>query len=368
MAKFGEQDLRSDYHFLGDAAQEVDRAKRQRYRDSLDGKKWQKEARVPRPPRAPRGEPQPPTPPPIPKGMGPLAPPRSLSAAHTQGQQKLVRGAEGFGVKLLLMPQGMSRHNRNNTRHHPRTGTITWRVEWEFASVEPEALSLDCCLDHAATWMAWLKATLIEDQPGKNLAVTRHNLRSYCEAVRRYLADGDGGGGGGGTDGGGGGGGGIRLFLRKEPNAANDPRYYAIDPRSSIKDSLAGKTVIGRFVCMLVCVLCAMCVWCSCCLCVGLGGLRSEHNTRARAQLCIHSHTKHTTHTEFPTVHVVLPAHASRYPLAPALITEIDSATAPPTQAMATTATESLTNPVPNAPGMHTAMPMGTAVDQMSLG
>jgi hypothetical protein len=74
-------------------------------------------------------------------------------------------------------------------------------------------------------------------------------------------ADGDGPGGGGDGPGGGGSGGGkggfqggrrpematalpLRIFLLREPPASADARYYAVDPRATIREVLAGKSVL----------------------------------------------------------------------------------------------------------------------------
>lgn len=123
-------------------------------------------------------------------------------------------------------------------------------------------------MDHGTTWMAWLRKTLADEQHREGQALARHALRAYVSAVRAYLQAQDGSpkrvdhavy---------------FRLLLRKEPNAANEPLYYSLDPGATVKDSVAGKTLI-----------------------------------------------------EFPTVHVVLADDATEYPLAPALITELDRGT-----------------------------------------
>ena len=287
MRAFGEQELRSDFHFLEDAAVEVDRAKRARYRDSVSGKRWSRQGPPSRAPTAAAAA--------AAAAAAEASQPHALllNAPHglvstTNGGtnhghgpgQKLVRKAEQAGVTLLLMPQGMSRQSRNTTVFQARSGSISWRVEWEFPRAQPEPLQLDSRLDHDTTWIAWLRRTLADDQPQhrEGQAVTRHALRAYVAAVRAYLQAQNRarlGKGNGGPEaervdfevdhavy--------FRLMLRKEPHAANEPLYYSLDPEATVKDSVAGKTLI-----------------------------------------------------EFPTVHVVLADDAAGYPLVPALVTEL---------------------------------------------
>ena len=118
--------------------------------------------------------------------------------------------------------------------------------------------------------MGWLRRTLTSDQHREGRAVTRHTLRAYVTAVRAYLQAQAAAGTGAAVDHSAY----FRLLLRKEPHAANEPRYFALDPEATIKSSLSGKTII-----------------------------------------------------EFPTVHVVLASGGtgySGYPLVPALVTELN--------------------------------------------
>ena len=158
-----------------------------------------------------------------------------LVQQHAPSDKKLVRGASEHHVKLLLMPPGMSRHERNTSYLDSKTGILHWRVEWEFAQIENSStvkhIAVTENAHHEKTWSSLLGIHLDECATGK--ADLRHNLRYFCEAFsracrKRYES--------GFED--------YRILLRKEPHPANDPRYYKINPYVSIRESLQHKTLI----------------------------------------------------------------------------------------------------------------------------
>jgi len=291
IGKFTEQDLRSDYHFLEDVGGGLGRAKRHRSRDVAEGKKWTKAQPAPRmavvedrADSAGSG----------PDRQAPSAPPGHVlmlgfeaSREKKPGaQNKLVKAAAQHGVTLLLMPQGMSRRV-TNTSYADKRMLLYWRVEFMFPVPEYGSLVtgqegrlskslpvLQATMPHVVveraaserTWKTLLEPRLGTASNGKGDAILRHVLRRHAEAFAKL----------GGeereseqipnaqtTSA-------FKLFLRKEPGAANNPLYYELDPRVSIGKSLKGKTVI-----------------------------------------------------EFPTVYFVLPLDYSKYSIVPALIEEV---------------------------------------------
>ena len=308
MSAYTEKNLRSDFHFLEDAALGVDRAKRARQRDNTEGRRWPKAAnlnRVHKPKREKNS--QQPIEVTAEQGnnnlsQGPIETmsmqPESVecrescmqidggeksediiqrgiseqeqqrvvtseqkghrfilaSAAtsktllpsdgvefvglvqqHAPSDKKLVRGASEHHVKLLLMPPGMNRHERNTSYLDSKTRILHWRIEWEFAHIENSSTVKHIVVTenahHEETWSSLLGIHLDECATGK--ADLRHNLRYFCGAFgracrKRYesgLED-------------------YRVLLRKEPHPANDPRYYKINPYISIRESLQHKTLI----------------------------------------------------------------------------------------------------------------------------
>jgi hypothetical protein len=156
--------------------------------------------------------------------------------ALAERRRMLVMAAAGRHVSLLLMPPGMSRHERNSSRLDTRTHTIFWRLDFEFPSASDGggSTSKEFLVTNSAseesTWKSMLSSLLVE--PNRSwTAPARHNLRIYRAAFRQALQSNftcvP-----------------FRMLLRKEPQPANDPRYYELDPHATIRESLVEKTII----------------------------------------------------------------------------------------------------------------------------
>lgn len=95
----------------------------------------------------------------------------------------------------------------------------------------------------------------------------------------------------------------FHLFLKVELGQANDPRYYSLDPTSTVRESLAGKTII-----------------------------------------------------EFPTVYVVLPQDVAKFPLKQSLIEDVSHPSEPQSTSQQShqAQTQLVPEPGSHSYGMHT--------------
>lgn len=258
------QDLRSDFHLLEGINLGIDRAKRQRGRDALEGRIWSRA--VPLQPTMNRDQPQQPDAD-VAVGFGALGslatagppgsatgeqPPRAQTAGRSSAQNKLVKAAAVNGTLLLLMPSGMSRRAANTSCADKRASAVKWRVEFAFPAAAATAAAsgagalavslaesaaeaateaaaeaaAEVTVERAsqdATWRSLLAACLASSSPA-----LQHTLRRQRRALEALEAPGEP----------------LRLLLLKEPGAANAPQYFRLDPQHSVKESLAQKTVI----------------------------------------------------------------------------------------------------------------------------
>jgi len=219
--------------------QGIDRAKRQRGRDVMEGRLWNRA--VPLQPTMNRD--QPPQPAPMEAddniGQGALgslaisnsAAPSSMQPAHMTGrssvQNKLVKAAAANCTTLLLMPSGMSRRAINTSCADKRATTVRWRVEFTFPSLSAQDEGIEIVVERGsqdASWLSLLSGCITSSSPS-----VQHTLRKHVSALSAASPSSKEQ---------------FRLLLLKECGAANAPQYYRLDPQLSLKDSLAHKTVI----------------------------------------------------------------------------------------------------------------------------
>jgi len=219
--------------------QGIDRVKRQRSRDTMEGRLWNRA--VPLQPTMNRD--QPPQPAPVEAddvigqgALGSLAISKSTSSnvqpAHVTGrtsaQNKLVKAAAANGTTLLLMPSGMSRRAINTSCADKRATTVRWRIEFTFpANVVAQDVGVEVVVERAsqdASWLSLLSARIASSSPS-----VQHTLRKHVSALSSAPSGPEEH---------------FRLLLLKEPGAANAPQYYKLGPQQSLKESLTHKMVI----------------------------------------------------------------------------------------------------------------------------
>jgi hypothetical protein len=157
-------------------------------------------------------------------------------APLSRRQQELLRQCEQRGVSLRFLPRGMQRQRENTSRYSFASRRVEWRVELLIG----DERVVDERVDEALTWRELLARHLDPAAPGA--AVTRHRFPALAAA----FAAGDA----------------PLLFMRVAGRPANQPVFHQLDAAHSLRDALAGKTLI-----------------------------------------------------EFPSVHVALPSEAARFPL-----------------------------------------------------
>lgn len=118
---------------------------------------------------------------------------------------RLEAACERRRIRLLVMPQGMSKRRTNTTRYDHQSDTIFWRVEWRF-----EESSLHDDGAHERTPLAHLAA---------GAAKASSALTTWFDGSLRY-------------------------FIQRLPGRANSPVFDALDPNVGLDVSLAGKCVI----------------------------------------------------------------------------------------------------------------------------
>jgi hypothetical protein len=159
---------------------------------------------------------------------------KPASAKHTSPQtsgQKavdpLVRQAELKGVNLLRMPCGMMRRTSNTTKFNKKKGTISWKIELCFHS--PKCVEgQDKSPTHLMVESELSESCTLSNELGKHLNVhpgnsaTRSRLRAFVNAPRDTLS----------------------LFMKRIPCSSAAPKYFKLDPNSTLAELLEGKTII----------------------------------------------------------------------------------------------------------------------------
>ena len=148
------------------------------------------------------------------------------------------------GINLLRMPNGMERRRRNTTKFHKKKGIITWKIELCFhhptksiadGSKDEEEGEESCSPSTEKTQPTLLKieseasdSSTLNEELGKHLDVrpgnstTRSRLRAFASAPRDSLI----------------------LFMKRLPCSSVDPRYFELDPKAALMETLRGKTII----------------------------------------------------------------------------------------------------------------------------
>ncbi|KAL7434533.1 hypothetical protein ACHAXH_005783, partial [Discostella pseudostelligera] len=152
----------------------------------------------------------------------------------------LVRQAEVKGVNLLRMPCGMMRRTSNTTKFNKKKGTIAWRIELVFhlpkCDINEEGgESIPSCPSgkvtipkHVMIESELSEQCTLSNELGKHLDVhpgnsaTRSRLRAFVNTPRDSLS----------------------LLMKRIPCSSAAPKYFKLDPNSSLAEALEGKTII----------------------------------------------------------------------------------------------------------------------------
>lgn len=126
---------------------------------------------------------------------------------------KSLRGAAfSRRTKLLFLPSGMSKREKNQTRYDTRKKCITWTIEWRFHSTDV------VLIDHGVNENMNLSSILVNHlQPGP----WNHQLRPFCVEQLGCL----------------------KLFIRKRPKGTRSP-FRELDLKVSIRQQLANLDIL----------------------------------------------------------------------------------------------------------------------------
>ena len=131
--------------------------------------------------------------------------------------QTLVEIAGRREVRLHMLAPGMERRRCNTSRYDNRTGVLSWRVEWRFPAAM--ATAFDAKVNENAVLQDVLSKHL-SPPPGETLKTAE--LEEYAS---KRVCD-------------------LRILLRKELTAANNPLYYRVNPLDTLKQVLMGKVIV----------------------------------------------------------------------------------------------------------------------------
>jgi hypothetical protein len=243
LGKFDNSTLRSgriilyfntlDYHFLEEAKLKTDRLERTRKAENIDDHPFQ---------------------------------------FHPNHVKFVQRRIHERSIHMQLMPQGMSRRERNTTHYRSKEERVYWRVEFLFDQVltevaedkqpykieEPYVKEETSLIQLLMQYLDSNAVAVTGNAQGESLTVTnaliRNKLEKYVTTLTQYRET---SGDVQGTP--------FALFMlaeRKPTGAPNTPLYYRLDSSKPLKESLVDKIVV-----------------------------------------------------EFPIVHVVLPEHVDQYPI-----------------------------------------------------
>ncbi|KAJ4867151.1 HIT-type Zinc finger family protein [Raphanus sativus] len=126
--------------------------------------------------------------------------------------RSLKSAADGRGTKLWLLPGGMLKRDKNQTRFDNRRKCIHWTVEWRFHSTDV------VLVDHGVGEDTSL-CSVIENhlKPGPWI----HKLKPFCDVDLDSL----------------------KLFIRKYPKGVKVP-YKELDIKASLRQQLAQVTIL----------------------------------------------------------------------------------------------------------------------------
>ncbi|XP_029197977.1 box C/D snoRNA protein 1-like isoform X2 [Acropora millepora] len=129
----------------------------------------------------------------------------------------LRRKAKESGVKLKLMPVGMSKRKENSSKFDKASKCVMWRVRWLFPQAGMEYV------DNRISELTIMRDALMKYIDSKKAdPVHKQSLKNY-NAIGVQ---------------------GMSVFLRVEPLPASKLRFYQLDISRSIKECLAGKLIV----------------------------------------------------------------------------------------------------------------------------
>ncbi|CAK7331815.1 unnamed protein product [Dovyalis caffra] len=136
-------------------------------------------------------------------------PPRFKYPSSLQG---LKHAAATRRTKLLFLPSGMSKREKNQTLYDPRKKSISWTIEWQFHST-------DVVLhDHGVHEDTKLFSVIEKHlKPGP----WNHPLRQFCE---EHLES-------------------LKFFIRKFPKGPKSP-FCELDTKASLRQQLANVVIM----------------------------------------------------------------------------------------------------------------------------
>ncbi|TPX64858.1 hypothetical protein SpCBS45565_g05601 [Spizellomyces sp. 'palustris'] len=141
----------------------------------------------------------------------------SASKSHNVRQRVLAKQCKSRGIRIKFMPAGMKRHDQNQSIYIQKREFTSWTVEWDFQ--ESKVTIVDHRVKDTDT-VENLVAKHIEEQEGN--AGTRYQIQPYCE---RGLEN-------------------LLFYMNMVDVPANQTVYLPVNPKSTLRDALRGKTVI----------------------------------------------------------------------------------------------------------------------------
>jgi len=162
--------------------------------------------------------------------------PRRVLPSHLKS---LVHQARLRGVNLKLVSPGMQKRKLNSSRYDYRSKSLLWRVVWKISGLTGtenkvseqanEGLLIEC-IDARVDDESIVSSIL---EPHINQYYRQNDNNQGVNASDTAMAR-------------------VAVVLRKEGTPANKPEYYRIHMTSSLKDALAGKTIIEypEFLCI----------------------------------------------------------------------------------------------------------------------
>ncbi|KAL2349530.1 hypothetical protein Fmac_003530 [Flemingia macrophylla] len=126
--------------------------------------------------------------------------------------KSLKNAAGSRKTKLMFLPNGMSKREKNQSRYDQRKKFISWTIQWHFHSTD--VVLLDHGVDENASFYSSLEKHL---KPGP----WNHQLRQFCEVPLDCL----------------------NLFIRKYPKGPSSP-FKELDMRAPIRQQLANVFIL----------------------------------------------------------------------------------------------------------------------------
>lgn len=126
--------------------------------------------------------------------------------------KSLKNAAGSRRTKLMFLPKGMSKREKNQSRYDQRKKFISWTIEWHFHSTD--VVLHDHGVDENSSFCSILEKHL---KPGP----WNHQLRQFCEVQLDCL----------------------KLFIRKYPKGPKSP-FKELDMKAPIRQQLANIAIL----------------------------------------------------------------------------------------------------------------------------